>query len=68
MILQLHMTQLEKLTKALLYLMVLLCLPDTSGYAGSTQKQAVDHIRTEIILSPAQPAGKTISYRFKWNC
>lgn len=62
MTVQLYMTQMEKLAKALLYLVLLLCLPDTSVYTISTQKQAADHIRTEIGFSHAQPASKTISY------
>jgi hypothetical protein len=63
MILQPHITQLEKLAKALLYLMVLLCLPDASVYASSTQKQAADFVRTEIVFSRPQLTRKTISYQ-----
>ncbi|WPP53009.1 hypothetical protein [Catalinimonas niigatensis] len=47
----------------MLYLMVLLYLPDASVYASSTQKQASDFFRTESVFSQPWLADKAITYQ-----
>lgn len=47
----------------MLYLMVLLYLPDASVHASSTQKQASDFFRTEIVFSQPRLASKAITYQ-----